>query len=234
MMYILQLVAYGLWLWMVVDFVQRRAWEDSLWTVVVFLSPLGALAYFIFYYFPQVNSESKPLARRKEMQQLEAVGEAELPAGQLRNLGDIYFGMDRWEDALRCYQRAIVFCGDQYVMRLNMAICLVNLGRGAEAIPELDRVAEQSPQYRVPALLAKGRAFMELNRMDEALGTFEAASRGASSYEASYHHGLCLSKMGRNAEAKKALCWLVDKRALASKRDRPWIREAERLLKKMR
>ena len=232
-MYLLQLVAYGLWLWMVIDFVQRRAWEDSLWTVVVFLSPLGALAYFIFFYFPQINSESKPLARRKQMQQLEAIGEAELPAGQLRELGDIYFGVDRWEDALRCYQRAIVFCGDQYVMRLNMAICLVNVGRGAEAIPELDRVAEQSPQYRTPALLSKGRALMQLDRMDESEETFRTMCQPAASYEAAYHHGLCLSKMGRKEEAKKALRWLVDKRALASKRDRAWVREAERLLKKL-
>jgi 3-deoxy-manno-octulosonate cytidylyltransferase (CMP-KDO synthetase) len=61
-----------------------------------------------------------------------------------------------------------------YTTRTNLAIALIEDGRDAEALGELDQALRVKPDW-VPALNARGRALLAEGRVDPAIAAFERA-----------------------------------------------------------
>ena len=61
------------------------------------------------------------------------------------NLGNLLLGRDDVAGAIDHYREAVRLDADSFAPRRNLALVLVQLGRGAEARPHLEILARQRP-----------------------------------------------------------------------------------------
>ena len=89
-------IATAFWFWMVIE-CMRRGDRDWIF-VVVFLGPLGGLAYFVVNVLPGVRMVSltgSSTRRRRRIQELEALRHLGLTPAQTLELADLYFAGKR-------------------------------------------------------------------------------------------------------------------------------------------
>ncbi len=128
--------------------------------------------------------ESDPLRARQALEQLAALGYIELgdasePEKQAAeaiwecesNLAQVYFSSDRPREALEILERMVAQRPEPH-LRIRVALCLLGLGRFAEAEPIVRKVIEEHPEQN-PARLILGRSLMAQNRLDEAFAILE-------------------------------------------------------------
>lgn len=105
------------------------------------------------------------------------------------------------EAALEAFLAAAAAAPDRPAPQLNTGSLLTNLGRGAEAIPYLERAHRLRDDDPRPSTLL-GQVFEEDGRADDAEAQYREALRRAPEYEtARYRLSLLLRRTGREAEA---------------------------------
>jgi hypothetical protein len=109
---------------------------------------------------------------------------------------------------------------------LGHANALIELGRYAEALPPLQKVAELADKgLRTPqAALAEGRAYEGLGRLSEAQEAYEYAAGRLPGMEALARYAAFLAHVGRKAEAAEQLAE-IDRRI---RRADPYFRKEAR------
>lgn len=91
-----------------------------------------------------------------------------------RNRGLALAALDRNEEALSSYDRALQRRPDALQVRYFRAVALATLGREREAIAELDRVLQSKPDY-VDAWVVRANVLWSLGAVDQALEDYGRA-----------------------------------------------------------
>jgi hypothetical protein len=225
----------------IVHFLKRR--PDAFWFyVIIFLGPLGATAYIAMEVVPDLGLLRQVFdahGRRKRIEGLEALVLQNPSAGNYEELGDLYLEEEKYARARECYDRSIAAPGDHLDALYRRGVTEIHLGDFRAAVRDLEAVTARDPKYdfhRALALLA--HAYASTGRPDMAESLFQQATELSVSSETFFNYASFLASRGRKDEARD-----MAKRILAKKpamprylkrRERPWFRKANGLLKRLK
>jgi Flp pilus assembly protein TadD len=128
--------------------------------------------------------ESDPYAARQAMEQLAALGYIDLPEesdpekeaaaavwDRESNLAQVYFAANKVEEALAVLHKMLAQ-RDEPAVKIRIALCLLSLGRAAEAEPLMRLLMENHPHLPGVRLIL-GRTLMAQQKLDEAFTVLE-------------------------------------------------------------
>ncbi|MEL4898049.1 tetratricopeptide repeat protein [Crocosphaera sp. Alani8] len=119
----------------------------------------------------------------------------------LFNLATTYAYLERYDEAILSYDKALEFKPDYDAAWYNRGIALKNLGRLDEAILSYDKALEFKPDDDA-AWYNRGIALKNLGRLDEAILSYDKAIEIKPDDDAAwYNRGIALKNLGRLDEA---------------------------------
>jgi len=223
-----------------VHFIRRRPDGYWLW-VILFLGPLGAIAYIFVEVIPDaglLRQSFKVFPRRKRIRELEAAVLDNPSAGNYEELGELYSEEGQFGRARQCYDKSISARTDSPDPFYRRGIAELELGDFPAAVADLERVVGRDPQYdfhRAIGLLA--HAYANTAQPEKAEEFFQRAVKISTLSETYYNYATFLASQGRNAEAREwALKVLAKKPTMPGylrRRERPWFRRVNGLLKRL-
>jgi hypothetical protein len=224
----------------IVHFIRRR--PDTYWLyIILFLGPIGAIVYLFAEAAPDfglLRQSFKVFPRRKRIRELESAVLDNPSAGNYEELADLYMEDGNFQRARDCYNKSISARTDSPDPFYRRGVCEIELGDFPAALQDLERVVGKDPRYdfqRAAGLLA--HAYANTGQSEKAEALFQDVTRTSTLSETYYNYALLLASQQRFAEARE---WA--KRILAKKptmpgylkrRERPWFRKANGLLKKL-
>lgn len=224
----------------IIHFIRRR--PDNYWIfVILFLGPLGALIYLCMEALPDIGllgQSFKAFSRRKRIGELEALVRQNPASGNYEELGDLYLDEGRFQQARDAFDHAITPRTDTPDPFYRRGACALKLGDAAAAIPDLERVVNQYPDYdfhRAAGLLA--HAYALTGQKEKAETLFRQVTTASTSSEIYLNFASLLASEGRNAEAREWAQKVLDKKPMMPgyqrRRERPWFRSATAMLKRL-
>lgn len=224
----------------VVHFIRRR--PDGYWLfVILFLGPLGAIVYIFVEVLPDaglLKQSFKVFPRRKRIHELEAAVLDNPSAGNFEELGELYSEEGQWARARQCYDKSISARTDSPDPFYRRGIAELALGDFAAALPDLERVVAKDPQYdfhRAIGLLA--HAYANTGQPDKAESYFQQAVKISTLSETYYNYATFLASQGRRQEAADWAMKILAKKptmpGYLRRRERPWFRKVNALLKRL-
>jgi hypothetical protein len=224
----------------IVHFIRRR--PDGYWLWVILLLGLpGALIYFVVEVLPDaglLRQSFKVFPRRRRIHELEAAILDNPSAGNYEELADLYSEEGQFARAKQCYDKAISARTDSPDPFYRRGIAELQLGEFAAAVPDLERVVSKDPQYdfhRAIGLLA--HAYANAGQPEKAESLFQRAVQISTLSETYYNYATFLAAHGRNAEAREWAEKILAKKptmpGYLRRRERPWFRRANGLLKSL-
>jgi len=224
----------------IVHFIRRR--PDTYWIwVILFLGPIGAIVYLFAEAMPDVGllrGSMKVFPRRKRIRQLEQLVWDNPSAGNYEELGDLYMDDGRLGLARAAFEKAIAARSDSIDAFYRRGACAIQLGDAAGALPDLERVVAKEPGYdfyRAGGLLAHAYALTGQKERAEQL-FWQVTTRSVAS-ETYLNFAELLASEGKNAEAREWAQKVLDKKpnmpGYLRRRERPWFRYANKLLKRI-
>lgn len=230
---ILQVVA-------IVHFIRRRPDGYWLW-VILFLGPLGALAYIAMEVVPDLGllrQSVDGLSRRKRAGILEKLILDNPSSGNLEELGDLYLDEGRYQAARESYDKALSMRAHSFDAYYRRGIAAMQLGDFQAARADFEYVVSEDPKYdfhRAVGLLAHAYAnTAEPERADE---LFRQATSASTLSETYCNYATFLASQGRTAEAREWAQKILAKKptmpGYLRRRERHWFRRASGLLKRL-
>jgi hypothetical protein len=224
----------------IVHFIRRR--PDTYWIfIILFLGPLGALIYIFAEALPDVGllrQSFKVFPRRKRISELETAVRDNPSAGNYEELGDLYMDDGRLQPARAAFNQAIAARADTLDPFYRRGVCAILLGDAAAALPDLERVVGKDPEYdfhRAAGLLA--HAYAQTGQKEKAEALFRRTTIISTSSETYLNFAAMLASEGRNAEAREWAQKVLDKKptmpTYLRRRERPWFRSANEMLKRL-
>jgi hypothetical protein len=224
----------------IIHFVRRR--PDTFWLWVILIGGgLGALAYIVAEVVPDVGllrGTFHGFSRRKRIKELEAAIIDNPSIGNYEELGDLYLDDGKYTKARECFDRVISPRTESADPFYRRALAAIELGDFQSAADDLAKVVKIDPRYdyqRAAGLL--GHTLGKLGRNEEAAACFEDVTQTSTLSETQYNYAAFLSVNGRPAEARDwAQRILAKKRTMPAyikRRERPWFRKANALLKRL-
>jgi hypothetical protein len=224
----------------VIHFIRRR--PDTYWIwVILFLGPVGALVYLFAEALPDLGllrGSLKMFPRRKRIRELEGLIRANPSAGNYEELGDLYMEDGRLAQAREAFDRAIGARGDSLDAYYRRGVCALQVGDAAAAVPDLERVVAKEPGYdfyRAGGLLA--HAYALAGQKERAESLFRDVTGRSVASETYLNFADLLASEGKTAEAREWAQKVLDKKAAMpgylKRRERPWFRSANKLLKRV-
>jgi hypothetical protein len=224
----------------IVHFIRRR--PDTYWIfIILFLGPLGALIYIFAEALPDfglLRQSFKVFPRRKRIGELETAVRDNPSAGNYEELGDLYMDDGRLQSARAAFNQAIAARADTLDPFYRRGVCAVQLGDAAAALPDLERVVGKDPDYdfhRAAGLLA--HAYAQTGQKENAEALFRRTTIISTSSETYLNFAAMLASEGRNAEAREWAQKVLDKKptmpTYLRRRERPWFRSANEMLKRL-
>jgi len=223
-----------------VHFIRRRPDMYWLW-VIVFLGPLGAAVYIFMEVVPDLGllrHSFDAFPRRKRIRQLEALVLENPAAGNYEELGDLFIEERNFVRARECYDKAIRSRADLPDAFFRRGIAKIELGDFAAAVPDLEYVVSRDPKYnsnRAAGLLA--HAYANSGQPERAAALFEQVTQRSTLSETYYNYATFLASQGRTTEARDWTQRILAKKptmpGYLRRRERPWFRRANGLLKRL-
>ena len=224
----------------IVHFIRRR--PDTYWIfVILFLGPLGAIIYLFVEALPDiglVGQSFKVFPRRKRIRELEAAIHDNPSAGNYEELGDLYMDDAKFAEARAAFDKAIAARADTPDPFYRRGVCAIQLGDAAAALPDLERVVSKESDYdfqRAAGLLA--HAYAQTGQKEKAEALFRQVTITSTLSETYLNFAELLASEGRNAEAREWAQKVLDKKpsmpGYLKRRERPWFRKANELLKRV-
>jgi len=125
------------------------------------------------------------------------------------NRGAVLLQMERGQDALAAFDKAIAAGFVEPAVYFNRGLALMTLGRQEEALASYDEALLRQPEY-ADAFINRGLVLTSLQRLDDALISYDRAlALNPDSPEAKTNRTSLLSQMGRREEALAGLDELV-------------------------
>ena len=224
----------------IVHFIRRR--PDNYWFyVILFLGPVGAVVYLLVEALPDiglVGQSFKVFPRRKRIGQLEANIRDNPSPGNYEELGDLYMDDGKIPAAREAFNRAIAARADTPDPFYRRAVCAIQMGDFAAAVPDLERVVAKDPDYdfqRAAGLLA--HAYAQSGEKEKAESLFRRVTTTSTLSETYLNFADLLASEQRTAEAREWVQKVVDKKltmpSYLRRRERPWFRRAKEALKRL-
>lgn len=224
----------------IVHFIRRR--PDFFWIFVILFHWVGALVYICVEVVPDaglLRSSFQVFPRRRRIQELERAILDNPSAGNYEELGLLYLDDGDFSRARACYDKAISSRTDHADPFYRRGIAEIELGDFAAAMPDLERAVTSDPDYdfhRAKGLLAW--AYAQAGQAEKADAMFRDAVRLSTISETYYHYALFLQSQGRIPEAREWAQKILDKKptmpGYLRRRERPWFRRANTLLRQLR
>jgi hypothetical protein len=224
----------------IVHFIRRR--PDTYWIwVILFLGPIGAIVYLFAEAVPDVGllrGSMKMFPRRKRIRQLEQLVWDNPSAGNYEELGDLYMDDGRLGLARAAFEKAIAARSDSIDAFYRRGVCAILLGDASGALPDLERVVAKEPGYdfyRAAGLLA--HAYALTGQKERAQELFRQVTARSVASETYLNFAELLASEGKTAEARDWAQKVLDKKpnmpGYLRRRERPWFRSANKLLKRI-
>jgi hypothetical protein len=224
----------------IVHFIRRR--PDTYWLyIILFLGPIGALVYIVAEVLPDLGllrDSFKVFPRRKRIYELESMILDNPSAGNYEELADLYLEEGRFRRARECYDKAISSRTDSLDPFYRRALAAMQMGDYAAAVPDLERVVSRESKYdfhRALGLLAD--AYAQTGQSEKADVLFREATKMSTLSETYYNYASFLLTQQRIAEARDWAQRILAKKATLprylKRRERPWFRRANGLLKRL-
>ena len=224
----------------VVHFIRRR--PDGIWLwVIVFLGPVGALVYIFMEVLPDLTllrQSFEGYGRRKRIKHLEAIVLQNPAAGNYEELADLYLDERKFARARECYDKAITPRTEDIDPIYRRGVAEVHLGDFPAAVRDLEQVTARDPKYdlhRAIALLS--HAYASTGQPDRAEPLFRRATDASTISETYLNYATFLVSQNRAAEAREWAERVLGKRPgmprYLQRRERPWFRKANTLLKRL-
>jgi hypothetical protein len=193
-----------------------RTRPETYWIyIILFLGPLGSLAYLVVHLvLPLVGAgggriEGKfalTLEQRRRIRNLEIkIEEMDLPADRAE-LGELLYRRGDYERAEGLLRQAITRLDDEPEPRYWLAHTLENLHRFQEAADLLAPLVRKDPRLKFgDGYLAYARCLAGAGRAPEALTAYREVLKQSSLTEARVRYGLLLAETGDRAGAREQL-----------------------------
>ena len=231
------IILQGLAIW---HYFRRR--PDNYWFyIIIFLGAPGALIYLAVEALPDIGllgQSFKVFPRRKRIRQLEAMIRDNPSAGNYEELGDLYMDDGKLQQARAAFDKAIAARADTPDPFYRRAVCAIQLGDGATAVTDLERVTAKDPNYdfqRAAGLLA--HAYARAGQKEKAEVLFRKVTVTSTLSETYLNFADLLASEQRNAEAREWAQKVLDKKptmpGYLKRRERPWFRKAKEILKRV-
>jgi hypothetical protein len=221
-------------------FIRRRPDTYWLW-IIIFFGPLGALIYFAVEVIPDaglLRQEFKVFPRRKRIRELESAILDNPSAGNYEELADLYLEEGKYARARQAYDKAISSRTDSLDPFYRRGIAEIRMNDFVAAVPDLERVVSGDPKYdfhQAMGLLA--HAFANTGQPEKADALFKEATKISTSSETYYNYALFLASQKRDTEAGQWARKLLGKKqnmpGYLKRRERPWFRKANGLLRSL-
>jgi hypothetical protein len=176
--------------------------------------------------------------RRKRIRELEAAVQQNPSAGNWEELGDLYMDDGKIAQARAAFDKAIAARSDTPDAFYRRGICALQLGDAAASRPDLEYIVNKDPKYdfyRAAGLLAHAYALTGDKAKAEAL--FREVTGISTKSESYLNFAELLASEGRNAEAREWAQKVLDKKpampGYLKRRERPWFRKANGMLKRI-
>jgi len=224
----------------IVHFIKRR--PNGYWLcLILMLGPIGAIVYLCVEAIPDlglIGSSFKVFPRRKRIRYLEFAILDNPSSGNYEELGDLYMDDGKLQLARTAFNNAIAARSDSLDCFYRRGLCAIRLGDAAVALPDLERVVAKDPGYdfrRAIGLLAHACAQTGDKQRAEAL--FRQAIASSTLSETYLNFADLLRSEGRNQEARewaqKVLAKKPSMPGYLRRRERPWFRSANQMLKRL-
>jgi hypothetical protein len=235
------LVLFAFQIWMLVDAIRREEW---IWALFIFIFPvLNAVLYFFLVY--RASRPAGPIIeipgrhRRKRMQELQAQIHHLDKAHHHAELGDLYMQDGRIAEAEQSYRAAIERDASDIDFQAHLGECLLQQGKIQEAAPLLEKVAAANPRHEYgQTLMAWAETLAKLGRPDESIRAWQQVLQEHGYARARVQLAELFIKRGDKEAAGKELAELMADEehaaAFQRKKDKPWIKRANALLKEVK
>src|SRR3989454_4992507 len=224
----------------IVHFIRRRPNTFWIW-IILFGGGLGALVYLVMEAAPDVRllrQSFKFFPRRKRIRELEFAIRDNPSAGNYEELADLYMEDGNFARARGCYDRAISSRTDSPDPFYRRAVAEIEMGDFTAAVTDLERVVSKDGKYdfhRAKGLLA--HAYAHTGQPEGAEALFQQATAISTLSETYYNYASFLATQNRNEEAKEWAQRILAKKptmpGYLRRRERPWFRRANSLLKRL-
>ncbi|HEV3141411.1 MAG TPA: tetratricopeptide repeat protein [Vicinamibacterales bacterium] len=232
---------YGIFLQAIalVHFVRRR--PDNFWLLVILMGgSIGAFVYILVQVIPDaglLRGSFQAFPRRKRIKQLEGLIVDNPSVGNYEELGDLLLDEEQFARARECFDKVIAK-SDSIDPFYRRALCEMALNDFAAASSDLERVLARDPKYdyhRAAGLRA--HALAKLGEREKADALFAEVTKVSTLSEVQYDYACFLMETGRTDEAREWAERILLKKATMPdyirRRERPWFRKANALLKKL-
>ncbi|MGA9527751.1 MAG: tetratricopeptide repeat protein [Terriglobales bacterium] len=224
----------------ILHFIRRR--PNTYWLfIILFLGPLGAVIYLAVEALPDLGllaQSFKVFPRRSRIRELEMAIRDNPSAGNYEELGGLYMDDGRIAQARAAFDRAIAARADTLDPFYRRGVCALQMGDAAAALPDLERVVAKEPDYdfhRAAGLLA--HAYALTGQKEKAEELFRKVTIISTLSETYLNFADLLASEKRNAEAREWAQKVLDKKpsmpGYLRRRERPWFRRANEVLKRV-
>jgi hypothetical protein len=224
----------------IIHFIRRR--PDTYWLyIILFLGPIGAIVYLFAEVAPDfglLRQSFKVFPRRRRIRELESAILDNPSAGNYEELAELYMDDCNFVRARDCYNHSISSRTDSPDPFYRRGVCEIELGDFPAALQDLERVLGKDPKYdfqRAAGLLA--HAYANTGQPEKAEALFRDVTRTSTLSETYYNYALFLASQQRFAEgrewAQKILAKKPTMPGYLKRRERPWFRKANGLLKRI-
>jgi hypothetical protein len=220
-----------------VHFARRR--PETYWIfIIIFGGGLGALVYLVVEALPDRDLFAGFFGRRKRISEMEGAVALNPSAGNHEELGGLYLDDGKYARAREHFDQAISARTDSVDPFYRRGICEIMLGDFPAAVADLERVVHTQPKYdlyRAAGLLA--HAYGKTGQPEKAEALFRDVTSVSTLSETQYQYAEFLASQNRTAEAREWAQRLLDKKrsmpGFQRRRDRPWLRRAKALLRRL-
>jgi hypothetical protein len=224
----------------IIHFIRRR--PNTYWLyIILFLGPVGALVYLVVEALPDLGlarESFKVFPRRKRINQLVIAIRDNPSGGNYEELGNLLMDDGQLANARDAFNKAIAARADTPDTYYRRGVCALLLGDAAAALPDLERVVRKDQDYdfrRAAGLLA--HAYARTGQKEKAEALFRKVTVASTLSETYLNFAELLASEGRTAEARQWAQKVLDKRPTMPnylrRRERPWFRNASRILKRL-
>jgi hypothetical protein len=224
----------------IIHFIRRR--PDTFWLWIILIGgSLGALVYLVVEAIPDaglLRQSFKVFPRRKRIRELEAAVLDNPSAGNYEELGELYLEEGKFARARQAYDTAISSRTDSPDPFYRRGVAAIQMADFAAALPDLERVVASDPTYdfhRAAGLLA--HAYANTGQSEKAAALFQQVTKISTSSETYYNYACFLAAQQRNPEAREWARQILAKKpsmpGYLRRRERPWFRKANAILKRL-
>ncbi len=224
---------------MVIHFFRRR--PEGYWLmVIIFLGPLGALAYFIMEVVPDLRVKPPWLARMERQRRrrwLEQMAGETPSLEMLQELGESCAADGEHQRAVELFTRVLARDRENREAHYGRGKSLVELGEIPRAIADLEPVARAEPNYRFyDAAVTLAECHERAGRDAQARAAYEDILGRTTVSRAYYGYGQLLARLGETEKAREMMRQILVKKPTLPRylrrQERPWFQKAEAFLKK--